>query len=200
MGKLTCGYCNSTAFEIYADRKNAVCVKCEGSARQRCLLEVLNEVKTDSWQCYSALHLSDEPSIKNIYHWFDTVEQSIYEFDNSIDLTNIDRGDDTYNIIFCSHILEHIEDDVTAIREMLRVLKPGGTVFIMVPQPEIHDVTQDWGFPDPDFYDHYRVYGKDFITKLENIVLDHATVTVHCKTDIVFGKKEIVYQVVKHGE
>ena len=43
-----------------------------------------------------------------------------------IDLTDIQYPDHSFDVIFCSHVLEHIEDDGKAMSEMYRILGPGG--------------------------------------------------------------------------
>ncbi|NIP39066.1 MAG: class I SAM-dependent methyltransferase [Candidatus Dadabacteria bacterium] len=50
-----------------------------------------------------------------------------------MDITDIQYDDNAFDIIICSHVLEHVFDDKKAIREFYRVLKPGGEAFIMVP-------------------------------------------------------------------
>ena len=43
-----------------------------------------------------------------------------------MDITNISYEDNFFDVILCSHVLEHIPDDRKAMRELYRVLKPGG--------------------------------------------------------------------------
>jgi SAM-dependent methyltransferase len=43
-----------------------------------------------------------------------------------IDLTQVPHPDNTFDVVLCSHVIQHIPDDQKAIRELLRVLKPGG--------------------------------------------------------------------------
>jgi ubiquinone/menaquinone biosynthesis C-methylase UbiE len=82
--------------------------------------------------------------------------------------------DNCFDWIFCNHVLEHIPDDAQAIRELYRVMKPGGTGIFQVPQ----DVKRNQTFEDDSIkdakerarifgqYDHVRVYGKDYFDKL----------------------------------
>jgi SAM-dependent methyltransferase len=49
------------------------------------------------------------------------------------DLTKLDFADGEFDFIICNHVLEHIPDDSAAIREMHRVLGPGGLAVVSVP-------------------------------------------------------------------
>ncbi|MCU0605869.1 MAG: oligosaccharide flippase family protein [Candidatus Edwardsbacteria bacterium] len=54
--------------------------------------------------------------------------------DDTVDITDMSiYPDGNYDFIICSHILEHVEDDVKAMRELYRVLSPGGRAILMVP-------------------------------------------------------------------
>jgi ubiquinone/menaquinone biosynthesis C-methylase UbiE len=90
-----------------------------------------------------------------------------------MDITDIDYTDETFDVIYCSHVLEHIPDDRGAIREFHRVLKSDGWAVLMVP------VTADKTFEDPSIIeptdrqrffgnkDHVRKYGPDFVERLK---------------------------------
>ena len=95
--------------------------------------------------------------------------------DDRIDITAMGYGDASIDMILCSHILEHIPDDRKAMREMLRVLAPGGLAIVMVPlivgldetleDPAINTRALRWThYGDGD---HVRQYGKrDFLDRL----------------------------------
>lgn len=89
-----------------------------------------------------------------------------------MDLTSIEYPDQTWDIILCSHVLEHIPDDRKAMREMLRVLRPGGWLMVQVPvRPE--PTYEDWNITTPEGRleafgqaDHVRIYGYDLLDRL----------------------------------
>ena len=56
--------------------------------------------------------------------------------DHRYDITNIEVADNTFDLIICYHILEHIPNDALAMKELLRVLKPGAKVLIQTPFKE----------------------------------------------------------------
>jgi len=92
-----------------------------------------------------------------------------------MDITAIPFNDHTFDVILCSHVLEHVQDDRKAISELYRVLKPGGWAILMVPI----DLDRATTFEDPSVidpkererlfgqHDHVRWYGRDFLTRLE---------------------------------
>ncbi len=90
-----------------------------------------------------------------------------------MDIIDIQYADNSFDVVYCSHVLEHIPDDRKAMREMHRVLKVGGWAIIMVPiRPE--GTFEDPLATDPVVRkrvygqsDHVRVYGPDIKYRLE---------------------------------
>ncbi|WNH13319.1 class I SAM-dependent methyltransferase [Thalassobellus suaedae] len=97
--------------------------------------------------------------------------------DVKADICNLPFKDNTYDMILCNHVLEHIPDDTKAMKEMYRVLKPGGMGIFQIPQ----DLSSETTFEDDSItdkkerakifgqYDHVRVYGRDYFNKLRDI-------------------------------
>ena len=97
--------------------------------------------------------------------------------DVKADICNLPFKDNSYDFILCNHVLEHIPDDTKAMQELYRVLKPGGTAILQIPQ----DLSRDTTFEDNTItsqkerarifgqYDHVRVYGRDYFDKLREI-------------------------------
>lgn len=95
-----------------------------------------------------------------------------------LDVTDIQYPDNSFDVIYCSHVLEHVPDDRRGMREMARVLKPGGWALIAVP------VIRDRTFEDPNVttpaerervygqFDHVRAYGRDFVDRLSESGFD----------------------------
>ena len=101
-------------------------------------------------------------------NWVKTIEYSAYGGENSLDIMNINRLDESYNCVIANHVLEHVPDDITAIKECLRIAGEGGIVQITIPSPHTRLHTIDWGKPDPDKHGHYRDYGSDFANYVIN--------------------------------
>ncbi|MDB4297477.1 class I SAM-dependent methyltransferase [Flavobacteriaceae bacterium] len=96
--------------------------------------------------------------------------------DVKADICNLPFKDNTYDVVFCNHVLEHIENDALAMSELYRVLKPGGWGIFQIPQDITRDITyEDFNITNPEDrrvhfgqYDHVRVYGLDYFDRLKN--------------------------------
>jgi SAM-dependent methyltransferase len=102
-----------------------------------------------------------------------------------MDITKIEYSDNVFDVIYCSHVLEHVDDDRKAMRELYRVLKPGGWAILQVPFPEttLHieePIEDELTFEDPTIIsdeerlrhygqvDHVRRYGSDYQDRLKD--------------------------------
>ena len=101
--------------------------------------------------------------------WFESLEVSIYQKTNSLDLQNIERPSESYDVIISNHVFEHVDDDRLAFREIMRILEPKGFFQFSVPSPHARDETEEWGYPDPERHHHYRIYGKDLVPRFEKL-------------------------------
>lgn len=93
-----------------------------------------------------------------------------------LDMTNITFPDNSFDVVISSHVLEHIEDDIRAMHELLRVQKSNGWSVHLVPIDHSREDT----FEDPEIvtpeernriyghYDHKRIYGNDYKKRLES--------------------------------
>ena len=94
--------------------------------------------------------------------------------DVKADICDLPFDDNSFDIILCNHVLEHIPDDRLAMSELYRVLKPGGWGIFQIPQ----DLNRQETFEDNSItdkkerarifgqYDHVRIYGRDYFDKL----------------------------------
>ena len=166
-------------------RKNAQCPVCKTVERHRFMWlyfkRKTNIFATGGGGGLSMLHFAPEFGLYNEFSKMSNIDYYPVDFNPSfhlnlkavIDIQNISYEDNKFDVIICSHVLEHIPNDRKAIQELYRVLKPGGTAYIMVPisnsdttyEAPAHNTTelrlQHYGQGD-----HVRQYGKDFIEKL----------------------------------
>ncbi len=90
--------------------------------------------------------------------------------DIHFDLHSIPLEDNRFDVVFCNHVLEHVDDALKCMKELYRVMKPGGFGIMQVPQDFSRDVTfEDPSIVSPEdrekFYwqkDHVRLFGKDY--------------------------------------
>ncbi|RKE98307.1 class I SAM-dependent methyltransferase [Ichthyenterobacterium magnum] len=97
--------------------------------------------------------------------------------DVKADICNLPFKDNSYDVILCNHVLEHISDDTKAMKELYRVLKPEGMGVFQIPQ----DLSREHTFEDNTItdkkerakifgqYDHVRIYGRDYFDKLRSV-------------------------------
>jgi SAM-dependent methyltransferase len=92
--------------------------------------------------------------------------------DLAIDLTATGLADASFDVVLCIHVLEHIPDDRAALREIARVLRPGGWALVQVPLLR-ERTDEDPAVTDPaqrlarfGQVDHVRVYGYDFLDRV----------------------------------
>ncbi len=97
--------------------------------------------------------------------------------DVKADICDLPFTDNEFDVILCNHVLEHIPDDTQAMKELYRVLKPGGMGIFQIPQ----DLNRAETFVDDTItdpkerakvfgqYDHVRIYGRDYFDKLRGI-------------------------------
>ncbi len=96
--------------------------------------------------------------------------------DVKADITALPFEDDSFDVILCNHVLEHIENDRKAMSELYRVMKPGGYGIFQIPLDASRPQTfEDPAITDPDErtkifgqYDHVRIYGMDYFKRLQS--------------------------------
>jgi SAM-dependent methyltransferase len=151
-------------------------------ARHRFLWLVLNHPR---WALLvegaSVLHVAPEPQITAVLRAVPGLRYVSTDLQDpaamvTADLTDLPFGDGDFDLVLCSHVLEHVPNDRRAMLELCRVLRPGGTALIQAPvnyeQPQtfedaaIHDPGERRRLFSQD--DHVRVYGPDLQQRLED--------------------------------
>lgn len=159
-------------------REKALCPKCESLERHR-LIYLFLKNKTDIFKKKNSLiHFSPEKCLsdilkvkKNINYFTADLERQDVMY--KIDLTQIPFKKKAFDNIICIHVLEHINDDMKALKELYRILKPGGWAIIQVPIMR-ERTYENFNFKTPEERlnhfgqkDHVRIYGKDFSVRLK---------------------------------
>jgi SAM-dependent methyltransferase len=93
------------------------------------------------------------------------------------DITKLSFDDCTFDFVIANHVLEHVVDDHAAMREIFRVLKPGGLAVLQTPYSDkLTNTFEDEGIREDEARlqafgqeDHVRLYGKDLFSRLESV-------------------------------
>lgn len=163
-------------------RPNALCPGTLSLERHRLLWLYLQFKTTFLSDTLKVLHIAPEQvfykKFKSFTNW-DYTTTDLYSplADIKADICALPFEDETYDLILCNHVLEHIPDDHKAMRELYRILKKGGTLIAQVPLEEGRlksfedDSITDKKKRTEIFgqYDHVRLYGMDYYQRLESI-------------------------------
>lgn len=128
------------------------------------------------------LHFAPEQCFYRLFKESNTIDYTTTDLNSPLadvhaDICNLPFADNEFDFILCNHVLEHIPDDQTAMQEIYRVLKPGGTAILQIPLEHDREETfEDDSITDRKErarifgqYDHVRVYGMDYFERLDHI-------------------------------
>jgi len=181
--KVTCPCCDRHFRKFLPDlgRPNAQCPRCASLERHRLLWLYLTD-KTNFFKdklkildisplVYFSQKCKSLPNLNYIDADIDSSTVAI-----KLDITVMPLLDNQFDGIICYHVLEHVQDDQSAMRELFRVLKPGGWAILQSPIDENRGRTfEDPSVIDPEdrkrvfgHSDHVRIYGLDYVNRIQN--------------------------------
>ncbi|CEL25322.1 hypothetical protein MB9_1687 [Methanobacterium formicicum] len=180
----TCGT-ETIAFLPFGEnsRPNAQCPNCGSLERHRATYMFLKENTGVFKENIRLLHVAPEKILYDIFRAHKNIDYLTVDLNDKsdhvmekMDIQDIQYSDNTFDFIYCSHVLEHVPNDRKAIDELYRVLKPDGKALILVPMNRSLDETlEDPGYNTPELRlkhylqsDHLRLYGSDFTHRLED--------------------------------
>jgi SAM-dependent methyltransferase len=176
-----CGH-GFDAFAPAWNRGDALCWRCGSHERHRALWLLLQARPAMLAQARALLHFAPEYCLRGALERaarregfrYDTADLEPAGVDLQLDITRMPLADGAYDAVLCSHVLEHVDDDAAAMRELHRVTAPGGWCVVMVPA----DVTRATTYEDASIVapearreaflqdDHVRLYGRDVEDRL----------------------------------
>lgn len=184
-GFIHCPCCNGNFPSFIAGgpnlRPNACCPGCGSLERHRLLCLYLKTRTNFFTEKLKVLHVAPEKILQDIFKGLPNLDYVSADIASPLammkmDITDIPLDDDTFDVIICSHVLEHIPDDRKAMRELHRVLKRDGWAILQVPidlnraetyeDPTITDPAERQRLFGQD--DHVRWYGIDYAQRLTN--------------------------------
>ena len=164
-------------------REDALCPSCLSLERHRLLWHYLMHNHHDRFDNLpTILHIAPEVCLmrkfKRLYattpQRYITADLESPLADMHFDVQSIPMEENSVDIIICNHLLEHVESDHKALKEMYRIMRSGGIGVMLAPIDYSRDTTfEDDTITDPKQraeifgqYDHRRVYGRDYLERL----------------------------------
>ena len=160
-------------------RDNRLCPGCLTLERHRLLWMYLKNKTNLFTDNLKFLHIAPEQpfykrfrKMKNLEYITADLESPIA--DVKLDIQDMPFEDESFDVVICNHVLEHVDDDRKAMREVYRILKKGGWAILQVPIDYNRETTyEDDSITTPEErqkyfgqYDHRRVHGKDYGKRL----------------------------------
>lgn len=167
-------------------RANAMCPNCNSLERHRLIWYFLVNFTNIRTEKAKLLHIAPEKifyekftNLKNIDYTCGDLFPQKYSYAKNIvkmDITNIPYQENLFDIVFCSHVLEHIPEDIKAMKEIYRIMKNGAWAILQVPIDYKRDITyEDFSINTDEgrekafgLADHVRMYGRDYKLRLQN--------------------------------
>jgi len=146
-------------------RKHAICPKCGALERHRLQYLVLTKALRN-WQTseMKMLHFAPEefltPLLRKRFGKYETADLFMKGVDHKVDILDLPFADGTYDFVFASHVLEHIDNDGKAVQEIRRILKGNGLAIL--PVPVVCEKTIEYAEPNPSEAGHVRAPGMDY--------------------------------------
>ena len=233
-GRYTCPFCHRSCDDLVpigvdapvlktrevigGGRRPGGCPYCRSSDRERLVYLFLKEKLNifGSGKINAILHIAPERNLSKALLNFGFDEYVCgdllperYPFPAPVlpmDLLDIPYRSSVFDLVICNHVLEHIPDDLGAMRELRRVMKPGGKAILQVPLARRAAQTlEDPSVTDPaerervfGQSDHVRIYGQDYPKRLEkagfkvrrvNVSGDFSQYGVNVEEDIFLCRK-----------
>jgi SAM-dependent methyltransferase len=151
-----------------------ICPRCRSHPRHRAIVLLLARGELSGGRL---LHFAPEPPFDRFFAerpQFERVTADLYApADLRLDITRMELPHDSFDLILCSHVLEHVPDDRLAMSELHRVLRPGGTALVLTPYRPDRPTYEDPAITAPldrmvafGQHDHLRIYGDDLAGRL----------------------------------
>lgn len=182
-----CPVCDSRfdAFKPAWNRAQAICWRCGAHERHRFTWLVLEQRPELLGRARSLLHFAPEHALERRLREradlrYVTTDLDPEKGELQLDLSALALPDAAFDAVLCSHVLEHVPDDARAMRELRRIVSPGGWALVMVPID--HGRTETYEDPSlstpqqrREAYwqeDHVRLYAPDVADRLSTAGFD----------------------------
>ena len=185
-------------------RDNALSPGTLSLERHRLLWLYLNNETNFFSKTLKVLHIAPEQCFYNLFKNLKNINYTTFDLNSPLadikgDICNLPFKENSFDFILCNHVLEHINDDKKAMKELYRVLNKNGTAILQVPiNQKSRKTFEDSSIVDKKEriekfgqYDHIRLYGLDYFKKLESFGF---------KVDpLKYSKKFTESEIIKYG-
>ena len=198
---------------------NRLCPKCLSLERHRLLWMYFKEKTNLFTENLKVLHVAPEQPFVGRFRKMKNLDYTTADLvsplaDVKLDIQNMPFEDNTFDVFICNHVLEHVPDELKALSEVKRILKPGGWAILQVPiNYSLETTYEDSSITDPKErekhfgqYDHLRYHGLDYQQRLEKggfkVIAEKfyaqfdATQTEYMRLS-KFGENEVIFKCVK---
>lgn len=161
-------------------RLNAQCPVCYSTDRERLLYLYLSKKTNIFTEKVKLLHVAPEGGLSTIIKKYSNIDYLTADIASNtvmvkMDITKINYPDKSFDVIICNHVLEHIIDDTKAMKELYRILKPGGWGILQVPMSlSLNKTYEDFSVTTASEReevfgqsDHVRIYAIDYVDRLK---------------------------------
>ncbi len=161
-------------------RPNALCPSCLSLERHRLIWLFLQTKTNFLTQKLRVLHIAPEPCFMKRFEKIHGENYITADIESPLakvkmDIHQIPFDDNEFDAVLCNHVLEHVDNDILAMREINRVLRKGGWAIMQVPffSPVPETTVEDKSITDPRERekafgqdDHVRKFGKDYAQRI----------------------------------
>jgi SAM-dependent methyltransferase len=156
-----------------------MCPHCGALERHRLVALYLRSLRVLGSEGLRVLHVAPEECLAHILQRLPAVDYVSGDLDDpramvKLDVTALPFRDESIDVVFCNHVLEHVADERRALAEIYRVLRPGGWALLQSALDPCLEATRE----DPEVVgprererlfgqrDHVRLYGRDYGARL----------------------------------
>ncbi|WP_224489622.1 class I SAM-dependent methyltransferase [Robertkochia flava] len=176
------GYRSFLPYGYGRQRENVLAPGTLSLERHRLLWLYLKEKTPFFTARLKVLHFAPEQAFYSRFRKMKNLDYTTTDLNSPLadvkaDICDLPFEDNSFDVILCNHVLEHIPDDRKAMEELYRIMKPEGWGILQIPQDLGRESTfEDDSITDPaerarifGQYDHVRVYGRDYFDKLRAV-------------------------------
>ncbi len=148
------------------------CPRCGLYERHRLQYLVLHELsKQHSFSGMSILHFAPEQHFEKIFERLfarhQTADIAAEGVDYRVDIRKLPFKDASFDVVFASHVLEHVSGDDLAFAEIKRILTPKGIAIL--PVPVVSPRTIEYPEANPHEFWHVRAVGTDYFDRYARV-------------------------------